>query len=422
MKLAEVKARMLEIADEIQAIADVAKADDVEVSSEDQAQILALETEFDGLKEKEAKLEKVENAMAKMAEARAKSENPQPGVQPMSKDEGKLVLPAVARQQKSKVFASNEDAYLSGMYLCALAGDSSAREFVASAGFGDVRNDQSVGTNDKGGFTVPTPLSSQLINLIEDYGVARRACRRIVMDALTWTVPKVAGHTTVYYPAEADALTASDMTFEQVTLTAIKAAQLVLMSTEITEDSIISMVDTVVSDMAWGYAKAEDENCFNGGNGIGGIGPDANVGDTNVANVGALALTDLTSVTGALDNLRGLRREWYMNATTYHKTIQDLLHAAGGLTPRHVEEGGRPTLLGYPINFVEAIPAAPTSGQLVAVFGDMSQACYFGDRRSVNFKVLNELYAANDQVGVMSTVRYDIVVANPEAIQKITVT
>lgn len=421
MKLSEINARLAEISDEITAIAKVAEAEGVDLSEDDSNKIVALEQEFDGLKEKQAKEQKIQDALAKMASERASREVAPSGVQPKADPSSSVSIPAVARSQKSKVFASNEDAYLSGMYLAALAGDRSAAEFVANAGFGDIRNDQSL-TPAKGGNTVPTPLSSELINLIEDYGVARQKCRKVVMSASTWTVPKVSQHTTVYYPAEAAALTASDMEFSQVTLTAIKAAQLVLMSTEITEDSIISMVDTVVRDMAWNFAKAEDENCFNGGNGITGIAPDANVGDTNVANLAALALTDLTAVTGALSNFRGIRREWYMNQAVYHSTIQDLLHAAGGTDPRHIEDGGRPILLGYPVNFVEAIPAAPATGELVAVFGDMAQAVYFGDRRSVNFKVLNELYAANDQVGVMATERYDIVTANPESLQKITIT
>jgi HK97 family phage major capsid protein len=47
---------------------------------------------------------------------------------------------------------------------------------------------------------------------------------------------------------------------------------------------------------------------------------------------------------------------------------------------------------------------------------------YFGDRRALNFKTLNELYMENDQIGVVATERIDIKVANPEVLSKITIT
>ena len=79
-------------------------------------------------------------------------------------------------------------------------------------------------------------------------------------------------------------------------------------------------------------------------------------------------------------------------------------------------------LMGYPVVLTNILPAAPASGELVAVFGDLRLGCYFGDRRSLTFKTLNELYAANDQIGIQATERIDIKVANPEVLAKITIT
>ena len=248
------------------------------------------------------------------------------------------------------------------------------------------------------------------------------------MSAETWSVPKVAGHTTVYYPAEAAAITASDMTFAQVQLVAKKVAALVKMSTEVVEDSIISMMDTVVQDIAYSIAIAEDQNLFNGvasAINADGIKGDASVADTNVASVSALALDDLTAATVSIGNpIVGARNEWYMNPTLFHGPIRDLVNAAGGNTIRDFEGGQRPSLLGYPVNFVSVLPgsSASTSGDLLAVFGDMSLGAYFGDRRALSFKMLNELYAENDQVGVVATERIDIQVVNPEVLGKITLT
>ena len=333
--------------------------------------------------------------------------------------EVKNVIPAKVLTQRVKNFASAEDAYTAGMYLAHLGGDQRAGEILAA---------QSVGTDNKGGFTVPDPLSNALINLLEDYGVARQYCRRIVMSALTWSVPKVATHAAISYPDEAAAIGETDVTFAQILLTAKKIAALVKMSTEVTEDSVISMMDTVVQSLAYSIAIAEDTNLFIGAAGginTTGIKGDTDVADTNVANIGAITLANLTATSVAIGNpIIGARNAWYMNPTVFHGQVRDLVNAGGGNAISDFEGGLRPSLLGYPVVFTNVLAdsAAVTSGDLVAVFGDLSLGCYFGDRRSVTFKALNELYAENDQVGVQVTERIALEVVNPEVLSKITLT
>jgi HK97 family phage major capsid protein len=266
-------------------------------------------------------------------------------------------------------------------------------------------------------------LASELINLVEEYGVARNVCRRIVMGAMTWAVPKLVGHSTVFYPGEAQAITESDLTFAQVSLTAKKMAGLVKMSTEISEDSLISMTDTIVRDLAWGFAKAEDENLFTGGSILAnGIEGDALVADTNVASVSALALTDLTAACVAAGQERGLNHKWYMSPTLWNGQVRDLLNAAGGNMDSNLASGVSRSLFGYPVELVNALPGAGAgTGDLIAVFGDLSVSHYFGDRRNLNFKVLDQLFAVNDQVGIICTQRIDIKSANPEVLSKVTV-
>ena len=366
------------------------------------------------------RLEEIKAEVVAKAEASRKSASQPPvAVEISQKEKAEKLIPARVKNQRCKHFASPEDAYVSGMYFASLAGDSKANEILAA---------QEIGTDTKGGFTVPDPLSNALINLLEEYGVARQKCRRITMSSDTWTVPKVATHATVSYPSEAAAITETEIAFSQVQLVAKKIAALVKMSTEVTEDSIISIMDTVVQSIAYSIAIAEDENMFNGvasainANGIAG---DTGVADTNVTNAAALTLANLTAATVAIGNpIIGARNEWYLNSTLYHGQIRDLVNLAGGNTIVDLEGGQRPLLLGYPVNFVSVLPGAGsvTSGDLLAVFGDLSLGCYFGDRRALNFKVLNELYAENDQVGIQCTERVDEIVANPEVLAKITVT
>lgn len=420
MNLHDIQNRLAEISVDVEALIEVAGDSP---SAEHQEQILALNKEAQELEAKHDEAKKFEKAKAEIV-ARRKlaaeaADAPAAGVQPsVSEDlpkENKMAIPAKARYAKSRHFANNEDAYESGMFLAAIGGSKKAQEFMAA---------QSL-TNSEGGFSVPQPLSDQLINLVEEYGHARQSCRRVVMGATTWQVPKITGHSVVYYPAEAAAITESDLTFSQITLTAKKMAGLVKMSSEIAEDSIISMLDTVVEDLAWGFSKAEDDNLFTGGSiYAGGIEGDANVADTNVASVGALALTDLTAMVVASGQERGLNPKFYMNPTLWNGQVRDLLNAAGGNASADVAAGVQRSLFGYEVVLCNAVPGASssTSGDLLAVFGDLGVSHYFGDRRQLSFKVLDQLFAVNDQIGVVCTSRIDIAAAAPEVLSKITIT
>jgi len=417
-KIQEINARLEAIADELQALSDLSQENDLD---DTQVQLVnELDSEFSVLETQRESLQVVQD---KLDAARAAKADPKASsiVEPSQIEnvieEEKTMIPAKVKNQRSKHFASSEDAYISGMYLSSLAGDRRAQDFMAA---------QSGGTDNKGGFSVPDPLSNALINLIEDRGTARQKAQRIVMSSDTWSVPKVTAQATIYYPAEAAAITESDVTFGQVQLSAKKLAALVKMSTEITEDSVLSMLDVVVDSIAYSIALEEDKNLFNGvagGVNTSGIAGDASVDDTNVASVAALALTDLTECASGIGNpVVGAVNEWYMSPVVFHSQVRDLLNAAGGNAVADIENGQRPLLLGYPVNLVSCLPAAPASGELVAAFGDLRIGAYFGDRRALNFKTLNELYMENDQIGVVATERIDIQVSNPEVLSKITIT
>ena len=50
------------------------------------------------------------------------------------------------------------------------------------------------------------------------------------------------------------------------------------------------------------------------------------------------------------------------------------------------------------------------TGTIVAYYGDMSKAAVFGDKRQMGIKRSDERYFDTDQVGIMGTERFDIVV------------
>ena len=422
MSIDEIRARLSDIVTETEAIAEVAGSEERELNERESNDILALDDEAKKLEADLDHAEKIKAAkdriLARKVEEKVAAQAVVISTPQVEEVPKKMSIPAVAKRYNSKNFASAADAYTSGQFLLAQAGNRKAKEFMAA---------QSEGVDADGGHLVPDPLAASLVNLLEDYGVARRVCRRIVMSADTWSVPRLLDHAQVSYPGEAQAISDSDLSFSQIKLTATKVAALVKMSTEVAEDSIVSLMDTVVQSMAYSISKAEDTNLFNGvagGINADGIKGDASVANVSVTDVASLSLSDLISAQVALGNpVVGARNEWYINPTLFHGQVRELLNAAGGNTSAEFQGEIRPMLLGAPVNFVNVLPgnSASASGDLLAVYGDMSLGVYMGDRRALNFKTLNELYANTDQIGVQCTERVDIKVALPEVLTKLTI-
>lgn len=329
----------------------------------------------------------------------------------------RIAIPAKAAFCKSRFFDNDREAYFSGLFLCASAGNDLAKAKLSESGYSlkGARNDMATAPGNAGGFAVPEPMAATIIRLVEEAGVARRSLQNIPMTSSTLDVPKRDGGLTVYYPGEGQNITNSDITFGQVNLVAKKYAVLALMSTELEEDAIISMVDLVVEEIAYAIAVAEDTNSFLGDgtaafNGITGIANALNAGaQLNLnANWGAQTLDEFTDAVAALPLYSGMRPAWYVNHSGFAASMQRLMYTTGGNTTDNVAAGTPAQFLGFPVYFTQVLPGLnAVAGDLTVVLGDLRLGGYMGIRRSLTIKVLNELYAASDQVGIVATSRSD---------------
>jgi len=103
------------------------------------------------------------------------------------------------------------------------------------------------GTGSAGGYTVPTPLAAQLIDLARNRTVVIKAgALTVPMESQTLAMARLAGDPTAAWRAENAAVSASDMTFEKVTFTAKTLAAMCKLSVELFEDG--NNIDQVVSD------------------------------------------------------------------------------------------------------------------------------------------------------------------------------
>ena len=285
---------------------------------------------------------------------------------------------------------------------------------------------QTEGTNSEGGFTVPEVVSSSLIWLRNEYGVARRFSRVYPMTSDVLNVPNASTSTTTYYPGEATAITASDIVFSQVALTAKKLAILTIVSKELNEDTVIDFGATLAQDFAYGLANAEDAAAFQGDGtstygSITGIMPRIKALSGTFTSIASMVVgaagsgTALSSLT--LANWQSMvatlqpyatNPRWYMNKSVFYNGVADKLIALGGNAIMDIQNayGAEPTLFGIPISFVQNMPSAPAASRDIAVLGDLSKGVAFGDRRGVSVEVSDQVKFIEDALTFKATERY----------------
>jgi HK97 family phage major capsid protein len=315
------------------------------------------------------------------------------------------------------------DAYKSGRWLMAtVMGDAASRQWCRDHGI-EIRV-QTEGVNSAGGFVVPDVMERAIIDLRETYGMFRANARKNPMSSDHTWIPRRVGGVTAYFVGESGEITASDKEWNQVELTAKKLAALTRMSTELSEDAIINIADDLADEMAWAFAKKEDE-CGLDGDGTstyGGMigirtrfvdgnhtaGQTAGVSPFTTWAGGTLA-AELTPLMALLPAYALPRAKWYISSPGKIGLLDAVALAAGGNTTREIASGAQPQFGGYPIVVSAAMPAAPTNATVAVLFGDLTMSSTLGDRRGITISVSTDRYFENDQIGIKATERFCVV-------------
>lgn len=274
---------------------------------------------------------------------------------------------------------------------------------------------------------VPDEMILPLIDLREQYGVARRSCYVVPMGSDTASVPRRVSGVTAYFAWREDATTASDAGFDDINLVARELSALTRISNQFLADSVIDLADHLTQEMAYAFAVKEDACLFNGDGtstygGIVGIRPKIIDGTHTVGAVDAASNhdtfaeidnTDLVTVIGALPEYPGIMPAWYVSKRGRALMFDRLAAAAGGNTKRTLgTEGPQKEWLGDPIVISQAMPSVTTdlSDVAMAIYGDLRMGVTMGDRQMFEVQVLRERYAEYRQTGVIGVERFDLVV------------
>jgi len=319
---------------------------------------------------------------------------------------------------------ADADAYTAGKFLLAtVMGNAEARQWCRDHGV-ELRV-QTEGVNAAGGFVVPDVMERAIIDLRETYGFFRANARRVPMSTDHMLIPRRAGGVTAYFVGESAAITESDKSWNQVELTAKKLGALTRMSTDLSEDAIINIADDLASEMAYAFAAKEDACGLDGDGtltygGMTGLRALFVDGTHNAGyHEGTSACTawsditladELITIMSMVPTYALANAKWYINPAGKAGVFDAIALAAGGNTTREIGGGANiASFGGYPIVVSASMPTAPTNDTVCLMFGDLTKASTFGDRRGITLQVSADRYMEYDQIGIKATERFCIV-------------
>ena len=281
-----------------------------------------------------------------------------------------------------------------------------------------IQNALQIGTDSEGGYLVPTEFEATLTAALEEENAIRQIAN-VITTSGDRKIPVVATKGTATWVDEEGAIPESDDSFGQVSLGAFKLATMIKVSEELLNDSAFDLEGYIAQSFGGRMGSREEEG-FLIGNGSGkptGIFAATGGAQLGVTTAGAAAVT----LDEILDLFYSLKSPYRRNATfvmndSTVKAIRKLKDSTGQyLWQPSVKEATPDTILSRPLVTSAFVPELAAGNKTIA-FGDFNYY-WIADREGRVFKRLNELYAANGQVGFMCTQRVDGKLILPEAIK-----
>jgi HK97 family phage major capsid protein len=401
MKLEVLKQKFIENSEAITKIVDSSE----DMTEDQQKQIASLDADNAKIGKQ---IEALETAEKQTAMAQKMSKRPAPKLDPLvttslvgeppKQNADEFKVPAEARRYgQLKAFKNDAaSAFKFGQWFRAINGIGKAQDFCSNNGIPMISDVHSGGSNTAGGYLVPPQFDNQIIELVLEYGAFRRNAQVVNMTSDTAYRPRRTSGLTAYWTAESTAGTESTKGWDQVSLVAKNLRVLTRISNELAEDAIISVADDLAVEIARAFALAEDTAGFSGTGaaatgGIVGVRQRltdvyANAGLGVLAAAGnwaATTLANMNTVMGALPGFAWTAPKWYCNPAFFHGVMARLAYASGGNSTLDIGGKMAPAFMGYPVEFVNALPAT-TGAQISCLFGDLAMAAMMGDRRQIS--------------------------------------
>ena len=275
------------------------------------------------------------------------------------------------------------------------------------------------GTDSEGGYLVPDEYERTLVEALEEENVFRQLAKVIRTSSGDRKIPVVATKGTASWIDEEGAYTESDDSFGQVSIGAYKVGTMIKVSGELLNDSVFDLESYIAKEFARRIGAKEEEAFFTGDGSGKPLGILAATGgaETGVTAASSTAVTadELMDLFYSLKSPYRKKAVWVLNDSTI-KAVCKLKDSTGQYLWQPSLVAGTPdTLLGRPVKTSAYMPVIAAGAKTIA-FGDFSYY-WIADRQGRSFKRLNELYAANGQVGFLGSQRVDGKLVLSEAVK-----
>lgn len=287
--------------------------------------------------------------------------------------------------------------------------------------FFDVNNALQVGTDSEGGYLVPDEFERTLVEALEEENFFRSIATVINTSSGDRKIPVVASKSEASWIDEEGAFPESDDAFGQASISAYKVATMLKVSDELLNDSAFNL-EAYISKEFGRRIGSKEEEAFFVGDGTGkptGIFNTTGGASDGVTTSGAgITFDDVMDLFYAVKSGYRKKAVWVLNDTTV-KALRKLKDNNGNYIWQPSVQTGQPDMILNRPYHTSAYAPELEAGAKVMAFGDFSYY-WIADRQGRSFKRLNELFAANGQVGFLASQRVDGKLILPEAVKTMT--
>lgn len=335
----------------------------------------------------------------------------------------------IERQAKGRMSGAGLEVYKGDSYLAtigaqfigALRGDQSCKDAV-QATYHEFEATQNTQQNSLGGFLVPDDLVPTLIELREQYGSIRRNATVMNVNAPSGSIPRLTSTPDAAFTGEPrdNDIPTQDLTFDRITYNVKPLSVATPATLEMLDDSLINISALVFKHAQEKFAKKEDQCGFLGDGtslygGILGILPildlAAHAGSvfvtTGETSLAAVTNGSLANATGFVPDYVGTNAKWFVSKRVNGGVFDRLKLAAGGNTVQNVEGRTIRQYNGYDIEISQILPATPTTGQQVGLFGDMAMAAHMFVKSGIIMASSEHVNFLKREVVYLTTQRFD---------------
>lgn len=286
------------------------------------------------------------------------------------------------------------------------ASDEYKKEFLNYVKTRKASNALQEDTNSEGGYLVPQEFERTLYVARNKVDPIFTLAGKISLGSKEKAVPYVASEGAAALIAEEGSYGDTDDAFGQVVFRAYKFGRICKVSDELIADSAFDILAHLAASFGRAIGKCEAGYFWTG------TGSSQPQGVLTAAGTGVTtAATGTITADEVIDLYYSVPEEYRANASFVFnnatlKYIRKLKNGDGQYLWAPGFAGQPDTLLGKPVYTSTNIPTI-SAGAKVGAFGDF-EACYkIADRQGFTTKILNELYAANGQVGFRGEGRSD---------------